>query len=250
MIGRHLLASVLLATAPAAAQEVPVDLELVLAVDISGSVDLVEAHQQRQGYVTALADPAVIRAIRATFTGRVSVAYVEWTGADTQEVVVPWTVLEDEASARAFSAALAEAPIRRGMWTSISGAIDFSVPLFDGNGFAGERRVIDISGDGPNNRGRSVQDARDEAVAKGIVINGLPILNDRPQPMGGRTPTEMALDRYFAESVIGGPGSFIVPALGFDEFKDAILQKLVLEIAGAGVAPLAARDPGARAPVR
>jgi Protein of unknown function (DUF1194) len=218
--------------AASAQQEVAVDVELVLAVDISGSVDSVEAEQQRQGYVAALADPAVVRAIRSTFTGRVAMAYVEWAGAEMQEFVVPWTVLEDEASAAAFAAAIAEAPTRRAMWTSISGAIDFAVPLFDGNGFAGERRVIDVSGDGVNNRGRSVTQARDEAVARGIVINGLPILNDRPQPMGMPTPMEVALDRYYAESVIGGPGSFIVPALGFGEFKDAILQKLILEIAG------------------
>jgi Protein of unknown function (DUF1194) len=218
--------------AASAQQEVAVDVELVLAVDISGSVDSVEAEQQRQGYVAALADPAVVRAIRSTFTGRVAMAYVEWAGAEMQEVVVPWTVLEDEASAAAFAAAIAEAPTRRAMWTSISGAIDFAVPLFDDNGFAGERRVIDVSGDGVNNRGRSVTQARDEAVARGIVINGLPILNDRPQPMGMPTPMEVALDRYYAESVIGGPGSFIVPALGFGEFKDAILQKLILEIAG------------------
>jgi hypothetical protein len=241
-----LVSLALLAVTPVAAQEVPVNLELVLAVDISGSVDLVEAHQQRQGYVTALADPAVIRAIRSTFTGRVAVAYVEWADTNMQEAVVPWTLLEDEASARAFSAALAEAPISRGMRTSISGAIDFSVPLFDGNGFAGERRVIDISGDGVNTSGRPVQEARDEAVTKGIVINGLPILNDRPQPGGRPTPMEMALDRYFTESVIGGPGSFVVPALGFDEFKDAILQKLILEIAGTGPAPLAGREIEAR----
>jgi hypothetical protein len=240
--------------ASSAQQEVAVDVELVLAVDISGSVDSVEAEQQRQGYVSALADPAVARAIRSTFTGRVAMTYVEWAGAEMQEVVVPWTMLEDEASAAGFAAAIAEAPTRRAMWTSISGAIDFAVPLFDGNGFAGDRRVIDVSGDGVNNRGRSVTQARDEAVAKGIVINGLPILNDRPQPMGMPTPMEVALDRYYAESVIGGPGSFIVPALGFGEFRDAILQKLILEIAGAvppgTLAWDGGGDPGGAARVR
>ena len=250
------LATALLAATPdlARGEEVAVDVELVLAVDISGSVDAVEAAQQRQGYVSALADPAVVRAIRSTLTGKVAMTYVEWAGAEAQEVVVPWTLLEDDASARAFAAAVAEAPARRGRWTSISGAIDFAAPLFDGNGFAGERRVIDVSGDGPNNRGRPVTLARDEAVARGIVVNGLPILNDREQPMGMPTPAEMALDRYFAESVIGGPGSFVVPALGFGEFREAILRKLVLEIAGAGAgagaAPLAGRDPEARVPVR
>jgi hypothetical protein len=241
----------LLAASPASSQEVPVDVELVLAVDISGSVDQTEANQQRQGYVAALADPAVARAIRSTFTGRVAVTYVEWAGDDMQEVVVPWTVLDGDASTKAFAAALAEAPYRRAMWTSISGVIDFSAPLFDDNGFAGERRVIDVSGDGVNNRGRLVTQARDEAVARGIVINGLPILNDRSQPMGMPTPMEIALDRYYAESVIGGPGSFIVPATGFEEFKEAILQKLILEIAGNVPRSLVpGRDPEALAAVR
>ena len=221
-----------LLAAPAPAQEVSVDVELVLAVDISGSVDPVEAVQQRQGYVAAIADPAVVQAIRSTFTGRIAVTYVEWAGADLQVVAVPWTLLTDEASAGAFAAAIAEAPTRRAMWTSISGAIDFAVPLFDGNGFAGDRRVIDVSGDGPNNRGRPVVLARDEALARGIVINGLPVLNDRPQPFDMPTPMELALDRYYEENVIGGPGSFMVAALSFEEFREAILKKLILEIAG------------------
>jgi hypothetical protein len=226
------LLALLLPAAPASAQEVAVDLELVLAVDISGSVDVIEAAQQRQGYVAALTDPAVANAIRSTFTGKVAATYVEWAGAEQQEVVVPWTLLEDGATAAAFAGAIAEARSRRSMWTSISGAVDFSVPLFEGNGFAGERRVIDVSGDGPNNRGRPVTLARDEAVALGIVINGLPILNDRPQPFDIPTPVEVALDRYYEENVIGGPGSFMVTARGFEEFREAILKKLVLEIAG------------------
>ena len=217
---------------PASAQEVPVDLELVLAVDISGSVDIIEAAQQRQGYVAALTDPAVANAIRSTFTGKVAVTYVEWAGAEQQEVLVPWTLLEDGATAAAFAGAIAEARTRRSMWTSISGAVDFAVPLFEGNGFAGERRVIDVSGDGPNNRGRPVTVARDEALALGIVINGLPILNDRPQPFDIPTPVEVALDRYYEENVIGGPGSFIVPLRERDQFAEAVRTKLVREIAG------------------
>lgn len=222
-----------LLAAPALAQgEVAVDVELVLAVDVSGSVDPVEAAQQRQGYVAAVVDPAVIQALRGTITGKIAVTYVEWAGSDSQEVLVPWTLVEDAASAGAFAAAIAEAPTRRAMWTSISGAIDFSVPLFEGNGFAGERRVIDVSGDGPNNRGRPAAEARDEAVARGIVINGLPVLNDRPQPFDMPTPMELSLDRYYEDNVIGGLGSFMVAALSFEEFREAILKKLVLEIAG------------------
>lgn len=231
----RVLAAVLvpLLAAPALAQgEVAVDVELVLAVDVSGSVDPVEAAQQRQGYVAAVVDPAVIQALRGTITGKIAVTYVEWAGSDSQQVLVPWTLVEDAASAGAFAAAIAEAPTRRAMWTSISGAIDFAVPLFEGNGFAGERRVIDVSGDGPNNRGRPAAEARDEAVARGIVINGLPVLNDRPQPFDMPTPMELSLDRYYEDNVVGGPGSFMVAALSFEEFREAILKKLVLEIAG------------------
>jgi hypothetical protein len=215
----------------------PVDLELVLAVDVSGSIDAEEARQQREGYVAAIADPAVVQAIQAGSERRIAVAYVEWADSDDQRVLVGWTPIEDEASAQRFAGALAEAPARGGLWTSISGAVDFAVPLFDGNGFAGERRVIDVSGDGPNNRGRPVTAARDAAVAGGIVINGLPILNDRPQPFSLPTPVEIELDRYYIDNVIGGPGAFVVPAQNFADFRSAILQKLVREIARDGARP-------------
>lgn len=218
--------------APTLAQDVAVDVELVLAVDISGSVDPTEAEQQRRGYVEAIAHPDVIRAITASGTGRVALAYVEWAGATTQDVVVPWRVIDSEESARAFAGELAEAPMRRAMWTSISAALDFVVPMFEGNGIEGDRRVIDVSGDGVNNRGRPIVLARQAALDAGITINGLPILNDRPQPYAMPTPMDVELDRYYAENVVGGPGSFIVPALSFEEFREAILQKLILEIAG------------------
>jgi hypothetical protein len=229
-----LLVSAVLAAPPAAGQQdLPVDLELVLAVDVSGSIDPDEATQQRAGYLAAIPDPAVVQAIRANFHGKIAVAYVEWASADYQRVVVDWTLIDDEKTARGFADALGEAPPLSARWTSISAAIDFAVPLFEGNGFDGERRVIDVSGDGPNNRGRPVTLARDAAVARGIVINGLPILNDNPQPFDLPTPVEMALDRYYAENVIGGPGSFVIPAVSFAEFKEAILSKLIREIAGA-----------------
>jgi hypothetical protein len=216
------------------AEEVPVDLELVLAVDVSGSVDDWEASQQRDGYVAAIADPAVLQAIRSNFHGRIAVVYVEWSGAEQQQVVLPWRAIEDAAGAAAFSADLAAQPLTRRMYTSISHALDFSAPLFDDNGYAGERRVIDISGDGPNNRGRPLEEARAAVLARGITINGLPILNDRPQPWAGPTPRQMNLDRYYAEQVIGGPGSFTVVAEDFTAFREAILTKLILEIAGRG----------------
>ncbi|HMR32542.1 MAG TPA: DUF1194 domain-containing protein [Geminicoccaceae bacterium] len=215
-------------------EEMPVDLELVLAVDVSGSVDGWEAQQQREGYVAAIADPAVVRAIGSNFHGRIAVTYVEWSGSEQQHVLMPWRVIGGAEDAATFASELAEQPVTRMMYTSISQAIDFSVPLFEQNGYAGDRRVIDVSGDGPNNRGRPLEEARAAALALGITINGLPILNDRPQPWAGPTPREMNLDRYYAEQVIGGPGSFTVVAEDFTAFKEAILTKLILEIADRG----------------
>ena len=148
-------------------------------------------------------------------------------------MVGAWTGVGAAGGAGEFAAALAAAPTRSVWWTSISGAIDAAVPLFEGNGYAGDRRVVDVSGDGPNNRGRSVLAARDEAVARGIVINGLPILNDRPQPAGQPTPAELALDDYYRGNVVGGAGAFVLPAESFADVRTAILRKLILEIAGA-----------------
>lgn len=229
---------------PLGAEELPVDLELVLAVDVSGSVDDHEAHQQRQGYIEALRDPLVHRAIAQGPHQRIAVTYVEWAGAGYQQTVVDWTLLDGPAACERLASMLAEAPIGRGRWTSISGAIDYAARLFDGNGYAGERRVIDVSGDGTNNNGRPVEDARWEALDRGIVINGLPILNDRPQPFGMPTPRQIALDDYYERWVIGGPGSFMVVATDFEDFRRAVLAKLVREIAdgvGPNRAALAAR---------
>lgn len=227
-----LLLAVAVTIGRVARAEVPVDLELVLAVDISGSVDEEEAHLQRSGYVQALSDPRVAAAVRSGMIGRIAVAYVEWAGNEHQRTVVGWTLLDGGASMTGFAAAIAEAPILSAQWTAIGAAIDYSARLFDGNGFEGARRVIDVSGDGVNNRGRPVQAARDEAVAAGITINGLPILNDRPNPWGSPPPGN--LDVYYRDNVIGGPGAFFVPALGFGSFADAILSKLLLEIADSG----------------
>lgn len=234
MRGRSAFSAVLLVAAfsAVAAAELPVDLELVLAVDVSGSVDDIEANQQRQGYIEAFRDPLVHRAIEQGAHRRIAVTYIEWAGAGWQQVVVPWTLLDGPEACARMADMLAEAPIGRGRWTSISGAIDFAARLFDDNGFDGDRKVIDISGDGTNNNGRPVEDARWEALEKGIVINGLPILNDRPQPFGMPTPRQLALDDYYERWVIGGPGSFMVVANDFDDFRRAVLAKLVREIAG------------------
>ncbi|PWC36258.1 DUF1194 domain-containing protein [Azospirillum sp. TSO35-2] len=229
--------------APAAAQT-PVDLELVLAIDVSGSVDPDEAKLQRNGYVQALMNTKVQDAIHGGPFGRIAATYIEWAGEEYQHVVVDWTELSDPASIERFAAAVAEAPMITEQWTSISGVIDRVVPMFDANGFEGTRRVIDISGDGENNRGRPVELARDAAVGRGITINGLPILNDRPNPWGGAAPND--LEGYYRDHVIGGPGAFLVPARDFEAFADAILNKLLLEVSGREPTGGAAQDYAAR----
>lgn len=216
---------------PAAARaDVAVDLELILAVDVSRSIDVEEARFQREGYIAALLNPAVIRAIHSGYLGRIAATYIEWAGFGHNKVIVDWSVIEGEASARAFAAKLAQVPLESASRTSISGAIDYAAPAFAANGFDGGRRVIDISGDGPNNLGRLVSSARDAAVAKGITINGLPMINGRPGPSGW--PRMPNLDLYYIGCVIGGPGAFIVVAQGIGDFASAILRKMILEIAG------------------
>ena len=235
--------AVLAVPVPVVAQEgggLPVDLELVLAVDISASIDEAEARLQREGYIRALAHPEIIQAIQSGMNGRIAIAYVEWASDDHQQTVVEWTLVSDDASAKMLADALAEAPLSSGGSTSISGAIDYSAKLFADNGYKGFRRVIDISGDGYNNRGRPAEWARDQAVAAGITINGLPILNDRPNPLGGTSPAD--LDRYFEERVIGGPGAFLVVAEDFPAFTRAIMNKLLIEIAGWDPGETLARD--------
>lgn len=216
-------------TAPAAhAQTTAVDLELVLAVDISGSIDPVEAQLQREGYMAALGSREVLDAIRSGVLGRIAVTYVEWAGIQHQETLVDWRIIENEADARGLVDALAEMPLRRARRTSISGAIAYAAPLFQNNGIESTRQVIDISGDGPNNSGPMAPIARDAALAEGVIINGLPIINDRPNPFGLRTMEN--LDLYYKHCVIGGPGAFIVVAESFDDFASAVLSKLILEI--------------------
>lgn len=217
----------------------PVDLELVLAVDISRSVDPEEAKLQREGYIEALQHPRVIQAIRSAPYRKIAVTYIEWAGVEVQYTVVPWTVIQDEASVEAFVARIAAAPYNSRNWTSISGAIDYSVPLFENNGFEGTRRVIDISGDGRTNQGRPSAAARDDAVAAGITINGLPVINER---LNFYRQPEFDLGEYYRDNVIGGPGAFMVVAENFNSFTGAILSKLIREIAGEPVdTSLAAR---------
>ena len=214
----------------AAGGRVPVDLELVLAVDVSGSIDPDEAELQRRGYVQAFLNPKVINAIRSGPYGRIAVTYVEWAGDHYQQTVVGWTLLDRHEAITDFADRLGESGIGRERWTSISAALAYCSTLFENNGFEGTRKVIDVSGDGPNNSGPPVSFIRDAVVEKGITINGLPIINDRPNPWGGEPPRD--LDGYYRTNVIGGPGAFLVVADGFDAFAQAILTKLLLEISG------------------
>ena len=207
----------------------PVDLELILAVDVSGSIDPDEARMQREGYIAAFSSPQVIDAIRHGFHGRIAMLYFEWAGLGYNRLLADWSVIHDAASAAAFRTILERTPPERMPRTSISQAIDYALPQFARSGHQGKRRVIDISGDGPNNWGRSVTEARDEAVAAGITINGLPIVNDRPS-FG--SPQAANLDLYYTDCVIGGPSTFIIVAQGFEDFARAVRRKLILEIAG------------------
>jgi Protein of unknown function (DUF1194) len=205
---------------PAGAQ-VAVDLHLLLAVDASGSVDVTRFELQRRGYVAAFRSPQVLQAIRGGDNQSIAVAMFQWTGPALQAQIVPWTQVKDQASANSVASIIETTPRRLfSGGTSISGAIDYAMHWFPQSPFRGERRIIDISGDGSNNGGRSVTRARDEAVAADVNINGLPILAWEPN-----------LDRYYKANVIGGPGAFMIVATDFSTFSDAILKKMIIEIA-------------------
>jgi hypothetical protein len=232
MRARSSMAAVILAVGISlsidARAETEADLALVLAVDVSRSMDADEQRLQRDGFAEAFRSQAIHDAIEKGVIGRITVAYIEWSGPSQQTVVVPWTVVDGPERARQFSDRLASTPIGLVYSTSISGAIDFSVGYFAQSGVEALRRVIDISGDGPNNTGRMVTHARDEAVSKGITINGLPFMLKRPS---GRGEIE-DLDLYYRDCVIGGPGAFIVPVRERRQIAEAIRTKLVREIAG------------------
>lgn len=220
-----LTASTYLTAEPAEA----VDLELVLAVDASGSMDPSEQELQRHGYSAAFRHPEVLAAIASGALGRIAVIYVEWAGFDDQEVIVPWTVLAGREDAFAFADKIAAVETEREDGTSISGALEFTSRLFAGSGFRGSRRAIDVSGDGPNNTGPPVATVRDRIVAEGIVINGLPIMVGSTDQHG---PYDMGnLDIYYKDCVIGGVGAFIIPVNDMSQLSVAIRRKLVLEIA-------------------
>jgi len=229
---------------PGRAVETNVDVELVIAVDVSYSMDPDEQALQREGYITGLTSPEFLNALRQGLHGKIAITYFEWAGASDQQIVVPWRLIDGPASAQAFADEVAHAPYRRAYRTSISGALRFAQPLFENSGFRGLRRVIDVSGDGANNQGLPVTLVRDEVLERGITINGLPILLKRPSPA---TMDIENLDIYYEDCVIGGPGAFVIPIKERDQFPEATRTKLVQEIAGrppsADVIPAAASAP-------
>ena len=212
-----------------------VDAELVLAVDVSYSMDQDEQKLQRAGYAAALTSPEFLAALKSGPYGKIAVVYMEWASSRDTKVLMDWATIDGAASASAFADRLLEAPYRRASRTSVSGAIDASMALFENNGFDGLRRIVDISGDGPNNDGRLVTTARDDAVAKGVTINGLPLLI---RPVRAAYMDIEDLDLYYRDCVIGGPGSFMIPVKDAKAFTDATRTKLVMEIASRTPLPI------------
>ncbi|MEX2642900.1 MAG: DUF1194 domain-containing protein [Acetobacterales bacterium] len=228
-----LLLALLAAPAPLLAATA-VDIELVLAADGSGSIDTGEMRLQRDGYADAITHPRVLEAIRAGRLGRIALAYVEWGSAVSRHTIVDWAVIDGDASAAAFADRLRTAPRRASGYNSISAAIDYSARMIRDNDYAGDRLMIDVSGDGPNIGGRSIWQARDEAVAAGITVNGLVIAG----PQGNfRGPGGMPLIDYFREAVIGGIGAFALEADRRLNFARAVRIKLLREIARANGLP-------------
>ena len=223
---------------------IPVDVELVIAVDVSFSMDLEEQALQREGYVQALTSREFMQALREGAHGRIAITYFEWAGQFDQKIIMPWRLIEGPESADSVAAEIAAAPYRRASRTSISGGLIFAKPLFDHSGYRGLRRVIDVSGDGTNNAGELIVPTREDVLAAGITINGLPIMLKRP--LRGTMDIEN-LDVYYEDCVIGGPGAFVVPIHERKQFIEATRTKLVLEISGrqpkAPVVPASADKP-------
>jgi hypothetical protein len=221
-----------------------VDVELVLAVDVSYSMDMDELAIQREGYAQAIVSKEFLQALKTGPNGKISVTYFEWAASSDQKIIIPWRLIDGPETADAVANEIMRTPIRRASRTSISGAINFAMPLFDENPHRGLRRVIDISGDGPNNNGAPVTGARDAAIEKGVTINGLPIMVKEPSYS---TMDIDNLDLYYEDCVIGGAGAFVVTIKDRDKFREAIRTKLVLEVAGRTperrVVPVAASEP-------
>ena len=216
-----------MAGATQARAETAVDLQLVMAVDVSRSIDEVEAELQRRGYIEALTNDRVIDAIVSGEHRRIALCYTEWAGSHFQIVVIDWTVIDSAATARRFAEKLAEAPRTSQSWTAVGAALAFAGQRFENSGFTSKRRVIDVSGDGRTNDGPPAELVRDKLVAQGIIINGLPVMMNR-QNFG--RPPDTLLDKYYEENVIGGPGSFMIVASNFEDFGRAVRSKLIREI--------------------
>jgi hypothetical protein len=232
-----LVALVMVSTQPVLAAE-HVDLLLVLSSDVSRSVDHPKFLLQREGYAAAISDPVVMEAIKSGPHQRIAVCFVEWSGFGAQKLVIDWTMIDNPGAARKFGDQLLELPRAFADRTSISGGIEFAATQLERAPFEGSRRTIDVSGDGTNNAGRDVKLARDETIAKGIVINGLVILSDRPVPWNAEhTNPPGGLEKYYQDNVIGGPGAFVLVAENFNSFGRAIIKKLIAEIALHSAAP-------------
>jgi hypothetical protein len=213
---------------------VAVDVELVLAVDVSYSMDPDEQALQREGYITGITSSEFMQALRQGINGKVAVTYFEWAGPFDQKIIMPWRLIDGPETAAAVAREIAGAPYRRASRTSISGALGFAKPLFDASGYRGIRRVIDVSGDGANNSGALLTPVRDDVLAAGMTINGLPIMLKRPNTLSMDIEN---LDVYYEDCVIGGPAAFVVPIHERDQFKAATRTKLVLEVAGRDAQP-------------
>jgi hypothetical protein len=219
---------------PAAAEGEKTDLLLALAADVSRSIDVPKFQLQREGYASAITNPQVLDAIRSGPTGRIAVCFIEWSGVASQRLVIDWTLIGDADAARHFSDGIVEAPRSFADRTSISAGIEYAMQQLDNAPYESARRTIDVSGDGTNNSGRDVTAARDEALAKGVTINGLVILSDAPlawNPEHTNPPGGLA--EYYKRNVVGGPGSFVMVAQNFESFGQAIINKLIAEVAQA-----------------
>jgi len=224
--------------------QVSVDVELVIAVDVSYSIELHELAVQREGYAQAIVSKEFLQALKTGPNRKLAVTYFEWSASSDQKIIIPWRVIDGPETADAVAREIMKTPVRQGSSTSISGAINFAMPLFNKNPYRGLRRVIDISGDGPNNNGAPVTGARDAALERGITINGLPIMMENSSYSIMNIDN---LDLYYEDCVIGGPGSFVVSIKHRNDFKEAIRAKLILEVAGQiterRIAPVVQSDP-------
>jgi len=239
-VAMAVVAGAMLVGSIAAASAEAVDLLLVFAADVSRSVDQPKFQLQRDGYAAAITNPRVLDAIRSGPNRQIAVCFIEWSGAGAQKLMIDWTVIRDNATAQQFASQIVEAPRSFADRTSISGGIEFAMQQLARAPFEGSRRTIDVSGDGTNNAGRDVRLARDEAVAKGITINGLVILSDRPLSWNAEhTNPPGGLDNYYRENVIGGPGAFVMVSENFNSFGQAIINKIIPEIALANQRQLA-----------